>query len=197
MNKSRMEAFSDGIFAIAITILILEIKIPVVSLDEIVKASISQFPKLLAYILSFIIIGVYWVAHNSMVHFFKKVDRTMLWLNLINLMFICFLPYPTGMLGEYPFNRFTIILYAVSLSCVNITGTIFWFYSTSIKENSLELSEKYRKYVVMLHLSPVFLYLISIIFTFVSMFISYLLFIIVPAFFIIPNRIVMRSPDRK
>jgi uncharacterized membrane protein len=197
MNKSRMEAFSDGVFAIAITILILEIKIPVVPQNEVIKASISQLPKLLAYILTFIIIGIFWVAHNSMVHFFKKVDRSMLWLNLINLMFVCFLPYPTGLLGEYPFNRFAIILYAVSLSCVNITGTIFWIYSSSLEENLEEITKKYRVYVVMLHMSPVVLYMLAIIFTFISMYVSYLIFVMVLIFFIVPNPIVLRQPHKK
>ncbi len=108
MNKSRMEAFSDGVFAIAITILIFELKIPIVSPDKILQASINQFPKLLAFVLSFIIIGMYWVAHHSMMDPIKKINRTALWLNLFTLMFICFLPYPTGMLGEYPFNQFVI-----------------------------------------------------------------------------------------
>ena len=184
MNKSRMEAFSDGVFAIAITILILGLKIPIISQDKLVQVAFDQFPKFLAFILSFIIIGTYWVAHHSMVHFIKKVDRASLWLNLIILLFVCFLPYPTGMLGEYPFNRFTVILYAISLSCVNIAGTIFWIYSTSLKENALEVSKEYRKFLAMLHMSPVLLYTLAIIFTFISMIISYMIFVIVPVFFI-------------
>ena len=192
MDKSRMEAFSDGVFAIAITILILELKIPVVSPDKIIVASINQLPKLLAFVLSFIIIGTYWVAHHSMVSFIKKVNRTVLWFNLLNLLFICFLPYPTGMLGEYPFNQFVICLYAISLSCVNITGTAFWLYSTSINENKAGIPGKTRKLVVIIHLSPIFFYLLSIGFTFVSMYVSYIIFLIVPLFFIFPNRFINR-----
>ena len=187
-----MEAFSDGVFAIAITILIFELKIPIVAPDKILQASMNQFPKLLAFILSFIIIGMYWVAHHSMLHPIKKIDRTALWLNLFNLMFICFLPYPTGMLGEYPFNQFVICLYAVSLSFVNITGTIFWLYCSALKENSKEISKNARRVVVIIHLSPIFLYGLSIVFTFISMLVSYAIIAAVPLFFIFSNRLIMR-----
>lgn len=195
MNKTRMEAFSDGIFAIAITILILEIKIPNVEPDKLFDAFVSQGHKLFAYVLSFIIIGMYWIAHHYMIHLIKNIDRNSLWLNTLNLMFICFLPYPTGLLGEYPDSQFAVFLYASSLSCVNITGTLFWFYSASLNENKASISKGYRNYVAILHLSPMVLYVFAMLLSLIKIELSYFVFILVPLFFIIPNRIVLRDPN--
>jgi uncharacterized membrane protein len=76
MNKNRLEAFSDGVFAIVITLLVLEIKVPHVTFDKLGPALFELLPKFLSFGLSFVIIGVYWVAHHNMMHFIEKVDRT-------------------------------------------------------------------------------------------------------------------------
>ena len=80
MTKTRLEAFSDGVFAIVITLLILDVHIP--QDQPLTLASLgSTAPHLLAFVLSFVIVGLYWVAHHSMIHFVKQVDRQILWLN--------------------------------------------------------------------------------------------------------------------
>lgn len=189
MNKNRMEAFSDGVFAIAITILVLEIKIPIVSSEKLVESFILQTPKILSYVLTFFIIGMYWIAHHQMVHVFNKINRSVLWLNVINLMFVCFLPYPTGLLGGYPFEKFPVLIYAISLSLVNISGTILWLYATSKKELESKINKRSRNYVAIIHSLPVLLYIISILVSNISLYLSYAIFIIVPLFFIFPNRL--------
>lgn len=189
MNKNRMESFSDGVFAIAITILVLEIKIPIVSGDKLVDSFVQQIPKILSFALSFFIIGMYWIAHHHMVHSFNKINRSVLWLNVLNLMFVCFLPYPTGLLGEYPFEKFSILIYALSLCLVNMSGTILWLYTTSKKELEAKINKKSRNYIAIIHMFPVLMYLISILVSNISLYLSYAIFVIVPLFFILPNRL--------
>src|SRR5215469_4861142 len=98
MNKSRLEAFSDGVFAIVITLLILDIHAPS-------TASLSVhdlrplLPHIATFVLSFIIVGVYWVAHHHMLHFIRQVDRNLLWLNLLLLLCVVFIPFPASLLG--------------------------------------------------------------------------------------------------
>jgi len=98
MSKSRLEAFSDGVFAIVITLLVLELR-PGENGLQAREMIIQAFPKILAFALSFAIIGCYWVAHHRMLHYVKSVDRTLLWLNLALLMVVTFIPYPTALIG--------------------------------------------------------------------------------------------------
>src|SRR5215469_15221273 len=101
MTKTRLEAFSDGVFAIVITLHILDVHIP--QDQPLTFASLwSVAPHLLTFVLSFVIVGLYWVAHHSMLHFVKVVDRQILWLNLVLLLIVVFVPFPTAMLGQHP-----------------------------------------------------------------------------------------------
>ncbi|EQA36460.1 PF06736 family protein [Leptospira inadai serovar Lyme str. 10] len=194
MTKTRMEAFSDAVYAIALTILVLELKIPTVEPDRLFQATLGQLPKLFAFILSFLIVGQYWVAHHSMLNLIKRVDHASLWLNLLLLLFVCFIPYPAGILGEYPYSQFAIILYSVSLSFVNIAGAAFWIYTTRQEENTIGVNREYRKYVIYIHLFPLIPYTMAILFTFYSMTVSYILIVFVLILFIIPNRFIVRTP---
>ncbi|HMU93412.1 MAG TPA: TMEM175 family protein, partial [Anaerolineales bacterium] len=79
MEKSRLEAFSDGVFAIVITLLILDIRFPEVEYAQFSETLVSVVPRILAYIMSFVIIGLYWVIHHNSMHAIKKTDRGFLW----------------------------------------------------------------------------------------------------------------------
>ena len=81
MQKSRLEAFSDGVFAIVITLLILDIRFPEVPYSQFGQTLLSLLPRILAYVMSFILIGLYWVVHHNSLHGMKKTDRGFLWLN--------------------------------------------------------------------------------------------------------------------
>jgi uncharacterized membrane protein len=189
MNKNRLEALSDGVFAIVITLLVLEIKVPHVSTDELGPALYALLPKFLSFGLSFIIIAVYWISHHSMMHFITKTDRNALWLNILLLLTICIIPFPTALIGDYPDVVISIIFYGLTLSAVNLSGTLFWIYCT--KNNRLtgpNLRPEFARRVALLHLSPVILYLIAIGCAFISVKISFAIILGVPLFFIVPNR---------
>jgi uncharacterized membrane protein len=128
MNKNRLEAFSDGVFAIAITLLILDIRIPKVDYDHLQGAIIGIMPKIASYMYSFLIIGVYWVSHHSISRRMAKIDRVVIWLNIGLLLFVGFIPFPTSLMGEYPFQRFPIVLYGCTLLVCNLIGFITWWY---------------------------------------------------------------------
>ncbi len=193
MNKNRLEAFSDAVFAIVITLLILEIKVPHVPAKELGQALCLLLPKFLSFGLSFIIIGVYWVAHHSMMHFITMTDRNALWLNILILLTICIIPFPTALVGDYPTAVAPVVFYGLTLSAVNLSGTLFWIYCT--KNNRLsdpKLNPGFSRRVAILHISPIVLYLVAILFSFISVKISYTIYICVPLFFIIPNRLLNR-----
>ena len=126
MNKNRLEAFSDGVFAIVITLLILDVRIPKVEYAQLMPALAGTWPKISAYALSFVIVGVYWVSHHNIMHYMAKIDRTTLWLNMLLLLFVGFLPFPTSLMGEYPFTQIPVVTYGCTLLATNATGFIIW-----------------------------------------------------------------------
>ncbi|MFE5588155.1 TMEM175 family protein [Kitasatospora sp. NPDC056531] len=103
MNESgRVEAFSDGVFAIAITLLILDIKVPKVGENgSLWQALGQQWPSYAAYVVSFLVIGIMWVNHHQVFSYVARVDRPLMFLNLLMLMVVAAVPWPTAMLAEY------------------------------------------------------------------------------------------------
>ena len=100
-ETGRVEAFSDGVFAIAITLLVLEIRLPAESEGELAELLLAQWPSYVAYVISFMVIAVMWVNHHHLFKFIKRTDNVLLFLNSVLLMLITFLNFPTALLAEY------------------------------------------------------------------------------------------------
>jgi len=128
LNKQRLEAFSDGVFAIVITLLILDIKIPSVPPGELAGALVHILPQILTYILSFFIVGLYWHSHHQVAAQIQNIDESFIWLNLVWLLFVSVLPFPTALLGRYPLQPIPLTIYGFNLILVNITGFLILAY---------------------------------------------------------------------
>lgn len=105
VRLSRMEAFSDGVFAIAITLLVLELSIPEGSEGHLLSAVLGLWPSYLAYIVTFATIGATWLGHNSITHYMHGANTTVLRVNLALLLVVSFLPFPTKLVAEYLGSR--------------------------------------------------------------------------------------------
>lgn len=112
MNKGRMEAFSDGVIAIIITIMVLEIKVPH---DPSWSALMQLWPVILSYILSFIYVGIYWNNHHHLLHTVRSVDGSILWANMHLLFWLSLVPFTTGWMGENHFASVPTFAYGVTL----------------------------------------------------------------------------------
>lgn len=112
MNKTRLEAFSDGVLAIIITIMVLEIKVPH---GTDFTDLLPLFPKFLSYILSFIYVGIYWNNHHYLLHSLSKVNGKILWANLHLLFWLSLIPVATGWMGEHNFAKPSMTLYGIVL----------------------------------------------------------------------------------
>ncbi|MCW3121386.1 MAG: Integral rane protein [Flavipsychrobacter sp.] len=108
MNKSRLEAFSDGVFAIIITIMILELKIPDGTSWEVIH---PLLPKFLSYVLSFVYIAIYWNNHHHLMHTVHKINAGMMWANMHLLFWLSLVPFATGWMGETNFDKVTVAVY--------------------------------------------------------------------------------------
>ena len=128
MNKNRVEAFSDGVFAIVITLLILDIRVPDVDYSQLFASLVAVLPRMFAYVISFGVIGVYWLAHHQSLQLIGKLNGFLLWLNLVYLLAVSFMPFPTALLGRYPMQPIPIVIYGLNLILANTTGIMLTLY---------------------------------------------------------------------
>src|SRR3954469_5393274 len=112
MGKTRLEAFSDGVLAIVITIMVLELKVPH---EPSFEALVPLIPVFLSYLLSFIYVGIYWNNHHHLLHASRRVTGGILWANLHLLFWLSLLPFTTGWMGENHFAALPTALYGVVL----------------------------------------------------------------------------------
>ena len=127
----RILALSDGVFAIAITLLILEISIPATTRDTgLTKALLALWPRYLAYVLSFLVIARFWVAHHLAFRLIGRYDAVLVWLNLLLLMFVAFLPFPTAVLGRHNGTPAAAVLYAVAVILAGTASSAYWWYAS-------------------------------------------------------------------
>jgi len=151
MNKVRLENFSDGVFAIAVTLLVLNIKIPdAKNLDnhQLTQRVLDSIPQLLTFGFTFMVIGVFWVAHQRILSMTKLVDSRLLWLNVVYLMFVAIMPYPAALLAENPFLTTSIQVYSGTLFVIGLMHYLLLrhIYNTSNIKNELFTEEVYRSY---------------------------------------------------
>lgn len=128
LNKQRLEALSDGVFAVAITLLILDIRVPDVEAAALPGALLKILPQLLTYVMSFFIVGLYWHSHHQVSEQVRAIDEPFIWLNLIWLMFVSVLPFPTALLGRYPMQPIPLTVYGLNLILINVTGFVIIAY---------------------------------------------------------------------
>jgi uncharacterized membrane protein len=127
----RILALSDGVFAIAMTLLILEIAVPAATTDtNLPKALLELWPRYLAYVLSFVVIARFWVAHHLAFRLIARYDSALVWLNLLLLMFVAFLPFPTAVLGEHNGSPASAVLYAAAVVLTGTASAAYWWYAS-------------------------------------------------------------------
>ncbi|KJV25952.1 hypothetical protein VI06_17510 [Aquitalea magnusonii] len=120
MGKNRLEAFSDGVIAIIITIMVLELKVPH---DSSLAALAALWPVFLSYVLSFVYVGIYWNNHHHFYHVVRHVDGRVLWANLHLLFWLSLLPFVTGWMGENHMESLPVALYGVVL----LMSALAWY----------------------------------------------------------------------
>lgn len=177
MNKSRLEAFSDGVFAIAITLLVLNIRIPDVPYSQLPQALFHALPSISTYVMSFVVIGIYWISHHQSSQYLEKTNRVLLWLNLFLLMLVSFMPFPTSLLGRYPFKEIPVMIYGINLIAANLTGFIILLYVYYHKDlASPKFTKEALKKQLPVYISVNAIYFIAILLSFFAPLISYLIY---------------------
>ncbi len=168
----RIIFFSDAVFAIVMTLLILDISVPDIPQDsataELPARVLDLWPQFFSYALSFLVIGTYWMAHHGTFRYFRTYDRMLMWLNLLFLLSISFVPFPTALLGEYGEQQFAVVLYALSLALPRLLLAVVSWYAT--KRNLLieNLDPRISRYHLARSLGISAFFLLSIVVSFFS-----------------------------
>jgi uncharacterized membrane protein len=205
LNKNRIEALTDGVFAVVMTLLVLDISVPQISshyaIDsvaagtELLKRLFDLWPKILSFGISFVILAIYWVAHHRQFHYIKQSNRTLIWINIMFLMATCLVPFSTSLLGEYREQEISILVYGGNSIVIASVLYVQWKYVTTSRHGRLldeNLDPIMKTTLSRRTLFGIIVYLIATGFSFVYTQLSPFLFavVIIPAF--LPNKTIRK-----
>ena len=200
-DTSRIEAFSDGVFAIAITLLVIEIGVPHVEGTTLLGALVEQWPSYLGYVISFLQIGVIWANHHNRFRFIVRSDHILLFLNILFLMCVAFIPFPTALLADYlqGTERSTAgAIYAGTLAVTAVFFTLLWLYAAAnyrLVDRRLDpslLRAMTRRYV-----AGMVAYLVTFLLAFVNVTASLFLIVVLALLFVLPEPGERTKPSRR
>lgn len=192
-RTARIEALCDGIFAIVMTLLVLELHVPDIAANlvstELGHRLFDLLPKFLSFGVSFVIAGVYWVGHHNQFFFIKRADRVLLWINILFLLCMAFLPFSTALLGTYPFQPIAIIFYGANLIVIGLVLDLHWRYGTRGPLMDAPLPSRVINTVHSRILMGPGIYLIAILLAYFIPILSLIIYVIVPILYILPGHI--------
>jgi uncharacterized membrane protein len=130
----RIAFFSDAVMAIAMTLLTVDIKVPEIAAAlarSELPARLSELsPQIMSFVISFVVIGIYWMSHHRYFSFIKRYDNRLIVLNLLFLLFIAGMPFSAGLLGQYAYLPLGVIVYAAEVTAIGLSMTALWWYAT-------------------------------------------------------------------
>jgi len=131
-DPARVLALSDGVFAIIITLLVLEIHVPELTQGQSLAEALGEVrPSFNAFVITFILTGMYWVGHRDLFALIRRTDRGLVWLNILYLLPLCLLPFGAGMLGRYEHEPVALRIYGLLLVAIALMRVVIWLYATS------------------------------------------------------------------
>jgi len=138
ISPERLKALADGVFAIAMTLLVLQLSVPVAKglskETELLRELGKLLPEFLIYVLSFMILGVFWVIHHSIFGFVRRYDTTLVWLNILFLMFVSLIPFSTALVGKNGFVTVTAVIYGFNMLLILNLGWATWAFITGKRQ---------------------------------------------------------------
>ncbi|MFH0754680.1 MAG: TMEM175 family protein [Candidatus Omnitrophota bacterium] len=189
-TKNRVEAFSDGIFAIIVTLLILEIQVPHIehmnSSMALLHSLQALLPKFVSWIISFLTICIVWVNHHRIFDSFKGFNIALFWLNVQVLLWVCFIPFPTALIGDYPHNPLAVAFYGIVMALTGAALVAVRFYGANNKDilkDGIPI-KAYKKAIVFAFIfGPVF-YLAGAALAWINTLLSFAVYFLIAVYFI-------------
>jgi len=193
LGRNRIEALTDGVFAVAMTLLVLDIKVPELpesqGIAELPLKLVSLWPKFATYAISFVILGVYWVGHHMQLSFIRRADRPLLWINVLFLLWVALVPFSTALLSEYSTTRVAISVYGANLIAIGLTLALHWWYAAISHHVDPNIHPGLIRAAMYRTLMAPVVYVIAIGLSFIKAELSLALYALVPILYILPGRI--------
>jgi len=190
VSPARLEMLSDGVIAIAITLLILEIRMPHLedgrSAAEALRAILGLWPRFAGYFMSFFFIAVFWVNHHRFFRRLRGVDDGLTWWNIALLLCLSFIPLPTAIVGEYPMNPVPILFFACVFMLAGLVFNAMWRHARSRRLYQDWVATASIEHVIRWGLLGPALYLIAGLSAMIAPVIAWILLVIIPFLFVIP-----------
>jgi uncharacterized membrane protein len=189
LHLARIEAFSDGVFAIVVTLLVLELKLPALkdhaSVSELANALVDLAPKFLSWLISFIIVCKFWLNHHHALNLAHHADYALAWLNSLFLMGQAFIPFPTAIMGEYPANPLAVSFFGVVFA---VNTLLFIALHRYIVRNLIkpELAAAQDPHAFVKSLVGPASYLVGAAAAWVSVHAAFVVYLLTPLFYITP-----------
>jgi uncharacterized membrane protein len=184
MGTQRLEAFSDGVIAIIITIMVLELKVPH---DQSIAALVHLAPVFLSYVLSFVVVAIFWVNHHHLLHITKHVTGKVLWLNIHLLFWLSLIPFSTGYMGENHLAPLAVAIYGVNMTCCGIAYDLLRG-GISVQHADAPALAAMHQRARRKNLVTIVVYAASVPLAFVSVWASIAIFVLIPAIYFMPGR---------
>jgi TMEM175 potassium channel family protein len=163
-DPARLMALSDGVFAIVITLLVLEIHVPDLTEGQRLAAALGEIrPSLEAFLISFLVVAIAWTGHRDLFAHIRLTDRRLVWLNLLYMLPLTLLPFGTALISRYGREEVALTLYGLLLLAIAITRLVIWLYATNRSHLLFEpIDRRSRRLGVLLVIVPASLYVLAI-----------------------------------
>ena len=195
MKTSRLEAFSDGVFAVAITLLVLEINVP--GGEDLWHQLKDEWPSFASFVVSFWVIGIIWINHHGLLDHLKRINRPVLILNLLLLMTVVFIPFSTALMAEHlksgADEKVAALVYALAFLGMGLAYNVFWTYIVKRRrELGVEIpDEELRRKTIVFNIgSPI--YAVAVAMAFISPAVVLIIISVVSVYYLFTG---MQSPD--
>ncbi|MGB6546154.1 MAG: TMEM175 family protein [Candidatus Acidiferrales bacterium] len=193
LTKGRVETLTDGVFAIAMTLMVFDIHVPELAgaaVAELPRRLFALWPDFFIYGVTFAMLGIFWIAHHNHFYFLRRIDRNSIWINITFLFSITLLPFSAALLGDYPGQRAAVIWYGLNLALAALLLYAHLRYATS--EGRLlggSVDKKGLRLVTHRLLACPILCGVSIALSFIHPFLASVLYLAIPVMYIIPGRV--------
>ena len=198
-GKYRLEALADGIFGFAMTLLVINLHVPAIALIHseamLMKALTIQWPVLISYVLSFLLLGVAWTGHQAQFGRVTQTNHTQNWLHIAYLMTIAAIPFSTGLLGQFSSYRTAHFIYGLNLILGSTFMLLLWWHAdrnhlivTTGQASQTFIAERYKRL-----LATILIYGLAMLAAFISTSLSYMIYLLIPISLIVSAPVLRRT----
>jgi uncharacterized membrane protein len=192
---NRLEALTDGVFAIVMTLLVLDLSItgiPQSSVQaELPRRLFELWPRFLSYVMSFIILGMIWLSHHSIFHYIKQSNPMLIWINILFLMFVALVPFSTRLMGDYLLQQVPFVVYGINLFLIFILRLALWDYASG-KSHLVDSSINpvvTKRLKLVIGIVPPIMFLVMIGVSFFNIIASYVLLLLLIPYGVLSQRL--------